>query len=236
MTDTATQERAAATEEQPVTQQLPAVRPRSPRGRGGISAWLHEALVAPLEPLRRHGLLLGIAAAIAAIVALLVTGSFSNLFPGARASLGPPPGIIAVGSSWVTGEPSLADSPLFQAIENRAAALAASRWAAREQLIAAIIAAKKAAAARKRADLLKKYEELRAKELAAYQAKLRAIEKLRAAELAKQRAAELAYKRKLAAYMRARTVTPGQECGDPTVAQYYSCQNGLLPASHRKGH
>jgi hypothetical protein len=172
-------------------------------------------------------------AAVVAIVVLTTTGQL-DLFSGSSATLGPPPGIITAGSSWVTGEPSLADSSQFASIENRASMLGNERWAARQALIAEIAAAKRAAAARQRADLLKKYAEIRAKELAAYHAALLRVERLRAEQAAKLAAEKKLYAEKLAAYMRARRVTPGQECRDPTVRQYYSCQNGLLPVTPKK--
>lgn len=218
----------ATEEHQAVTERLPATH-RPSRGPRGLGPRLH-ALGAPLRP---YGTPIAIAAIVAAIVALAVTGQL-NLFSGTSATLGPPPGIITAGSSWVTGEPSLADSPLFASIENRAATLGNARWAARQALIAEIAAAKRAAAARRRSDLLKKYAELRAKELAAYHAALLRIERLRAEQAAKLAAERKKYAEELAAYMRARTVTPGQECNDPQVAKYYSCQNGLLPAGPQK--
>ena len=228
MSETATKEPLAPTE------QLPAVRPpRPPHPPRGLRELLLDPLIRPLASLRPYAGLIVVVGAIAAVVVVATSGGVGGLLGGARADLGPPPGIVAVGSSWVTGEPSLADSPQFAAIENRAVPLAESRWAARQALIAAIIAAKKAAALRKRQDLLKKYEELRAKELAAYHAKLLEIERERAAAERKLAAERKKYQEELAAYMRKRRVTPGQECRDPTVAQYYSCQNGLLPAGKK---
>lgn len=234
MTDSATEDRAAETRQYPTVRKVPPAPrdggPTSSRGLGAeVIAWLN-ALHA-----RAHAMVL--VAALGGILALILSGAFSGLFPGSHhKSLGPPPGIVVVGSSWVTGEPSLAASPQFASIENRAAALGSLRWAAYEQLIAEIAAAKRAAAARMRAELRRKYEELRARELAAYHAELVKIQRERAQQLAKERAAKLAYERALAKYMRERTVTPGKECQDPTVRKYFSCQNGLLPAGNSGGH
>ena len=151
--------------------------------------------------------------------------------------LGPPAGIVQVGSSWITGESSLDALSPFAVIEKRAEALAGDRWAARQAEIAAIAAAKRAAAlrrrddlARERAALLRKYEAERARQLAAYRAKLAQIEAQRAAQEAKLAAEKRKYAQELAAYLRKRTVTPGQECQDPVVRRYYQCGNGLLPA------
>jgi hypothetical protein len=180
--------------------------------------------------LRSYGPLAGVLAVVAAIVVLAVNGVFGSLLRSGSASAGPPAGIVDVGSSWITGEPSLGASPLFDAIENRAVALARIRWSARQALIAQIAAARKAAAIRRRQDLLRKYELERARELAAYHAQLLKVERERAAQEAKLAAERKKYQQELAAYMRKRRVTPGQECNDPVVRQYYSCQNGLLPA------
>jgi hypothetical protein len=187
-------------------------------------------LTRPVDAIRPYMGLMGVLAGIALIVALAVSGAFSGIFSHSSPSPGPPPGIVVVGSSWVTGEPSLASSSQFAAIESRAVALAQTRWNAREALIAEIIAAKKAAALKRREDLLKKYAELRAKELAAYRAEVLKIQRERAAQEAKLAAERKKYEQELAAYMRARRVTPGQECKDPLVRRYYSCGNGLLPA------
>lgn len=185
--------------------------------------------------LKAYAPVAGVLAAVAAIVVLAVNGVLGNLFAGGSASAVPPAGIVDVGTSWVTGEPSLAASPLFDAIENRAVSLARIRWNARQALIAEIAAARKAAALRHRQDLLRKYELERARELAAYRAQLLKVERERAAQEAKLAAERKKYQQELAAYMRKRRVTPGQECNDPVVRQYYSCQNGLLPA-HPNGH
>jgi hypothetical protein len=233
LSDAATQELPAATQQYPVVQPPPS-RPPAPgwRNPGAWLAWARE----------RQLLVLGLAGA-AAIAALIATGTFSNFFGGSSSrtsigtDLGPAAGIVVVGSSWVTGQPSLGDDSQFQALEARAVPLAEQRYNARLALIAAIAAAKKAAAAKARADLLRKYELERQRELAAYRAKLAEIQRERAAELAKQRAAQLKYQQALAAYIKKTTVTPGKECQDPTVSQYYSCRSGRLPGSqHLPGH
>jgi hypothetical protein len=169
-----------------------------------------------------------LATALSALAILAVAGVVSGCATMTRP--GVPAGIVMVGSSWVTGQPSLAASPLFDAIENRAASLGEARWSARQLLLAQIVAAKRAAEIRARQALLRKYAQERARELARYRAELLKIQRERAAALAKERAAKLKYARELAAYMKARTVTPGQECADPLVRRYYRCSNGLLPA------
>jgi hypothetical protein len=187
--------------------------------------------VRPILALRRYAALIGV---VGAVVVIAVTGGLGTLFSSPTVSLGPPSGIVAVGSSWVTGEPSLAASPLFGAIEARAVALAKARWDARQALIAELIAAKKAAAIKARQDLLRKYALERARQLAAYRAELLKIQRERALQAARLKEARQDYQQQLAAYLRARRVTPGQECQDPIVRQYYSCQNGLLPVSPTK--
>jgi hypothetical protein len=234
MTETATDERPAPTEQYPAlgpdweaTRPLPVVS----RSRiASIRAWL-AGRIGALTALSPAVWIPAVAAVLVAAVALALIESGGG---HGRGSLAPPPGLVVVGSSWVTGEPSLAVAPEFISIENRAVALANVRYPAYVSLLAEIAAAKKAAAARRRAELLKKYEELRARELAKYRAEVKRIQKLRAEALAKERAAKLKYERELAKYLKERTVTPGQECRDPAVAQSYACQNGLLPAGKSK--
>lgn len=163
------------------------------------------------------------------VVGLILAAWLSGVFSGSGPSLGPPPGVVMVGSSWVAGEPSLADSAAFAGIEHRAVAIAASRWAARQALIAEIAAAKRAAEQRKRDDALRKYEEERAKQLAAYHALLLKIQAERAAAEAKAAAARREYQKKLAEYLAKLKVTPGAECQDPAVRRVYNCTPGMLP-------
>lgn len=182
-------------------------------------------LGALLVALRSSAPWLAAVAAAGAIILALLIGAFS----GSKPDLGPPPGIVMVGSSWITGEASLADSPAFAGIEQRAVSIANSRWAARQALIADIAAAKQAAALRKRQDLLRKYAEERARQLAAYRALLLKIQQERAAAEAKAAAARRKYQRELAAYLRKLRVDPGAECQDPAVRRMYNCTPGMLP-------
>jgi hypothetical protein len=179
-----------------------------------------------LSGLRSYGALIGALLVVVGVVVATLAGAFSGSGP----RVGPPPGIVMVGSSWVTGQPSLADSPQFAAIESRAVSLADQRWGSRQALIAEIAAAKREAALRRREALLRKYAEERARQLALYRAELTKIEAERAAAQAKLAAERRKYQQELAAWLRARTVNPGQECQDPVVRRYYNCSSGLLPA------
>jgi hypothetical protein len=139
-------------------------------------------------------------------------------------------GIRSADSSWIVGQPSLAENPGFAALAQRAGALAQQRYTARQKLLKQIIAARLAAKKRAQDKAKADYERKRREALARYRAAQRRAAILRAIQARKAAKARAEYLRKKRAYERKRRVDPGQECSLPQVRRHYDCQRGKLPA------
>jgi hypothetical protein len=139
-------------------------------------------------------------------------------------------GIRSTDSSWIVGQPSLAENPGFAALAQRAGALAQQRYGARQKLLRQIVAARLAAKKRARDKARADYERKRREALARYRAAQRRAAILRAIQARKAAKARAEYLRKKRAYERKRRVDPGQECALPQVRRHYKCQRGKLPA------
>ncbi len=175
-------------------------------------------------------------------LALLATGVFGG---GSHRTLAGEPGsLIFTNTSWIPGQPSLAESPGFVALAARFQPLAAQRDQERRRMLALIEARKKAAQARARALARKRYEEARRRALAKYRRELRqhallvAKIKRENARRKRQHAQQVAaYLKKKRAYELALQVQPGSECKLPEVQAHFRCQTGRLPtppAKHSK--
>jgi hypothetical protein len=190
---------------------------------------LARVLPEPIAPYAPWIVVGAVAAAGFVGLASLASGAFSGRSPTLDQ-----PQIAAVGSSWVLGQPSLADSAGFLAVVEPAAQLAQQRYAERQRLIALLAAQKRASQQRARDLARQRYLEARRKALLAYYAALRANAIARAKALADQKRKKALYDKKLAAYNRLRQIKPGQECNLPDVQQAYQCRTGMLPIPHRQ--
>jgi hypothetical protein len=169
-----------------------------------------------------------------AVFAAVIVIALGSLAGSGRSASAEQPALAAAGSSWVTGEPSLAENAQFAALVGPAAQLAQQRFAERQQLIA-LLAARKLAVQRRARDLARqRYLEARRRALQKYREALRRNAIERAKALKKQAEAKKRYEAALRAFNRKRQIAPGKECGISEVKQSYQCHTGLTPIPKTK--
>ena len=160
---------------------------------------------------------------IAALVALCVAGCGAER-PAAPGSLTNPD------SSWVPGQPSLAESPAYLAVAGPAETMGDHRLADRNRELALIEARRLAAQERTRREMLRRYREVRARALVRFREAMRVAARRR-------RELEAVRRRRLAEARRQRRelleklrVQPGEECSIPEIREQFDCVEGQLPA------
>jgi hypothetical protein len=185
------------------------------------------------ELLKKKARPVAIAAAALVVAGILIWGvvSLANaILSGGDDPPSAAAGIRSADSSWIVGQPSLAENPGFAALAQRAGAQAQQRYTARQKLLRQIVAARLAAKKRARDKARADYERKRREALARYRAAQRRAAILRAIQARKAAKARAEYLRKKRAYERKRRVDPGAECALPQVRRHYKCQRGKLPA------
>jgi hypothetical protein len=186
------------------------------------------ALRGLVERVPRVRLLAGAALVVALIATLAVTGLLGGLFSGERGALAAAR-LVDTRSSWIPGQPSLANASGYLAVAARAEQLAQQRAGERAGLLKRIEAAKKARAARARKSARDRYLAARRAAMARYRAALRQNAKDRAAAAARRRHQQELYNAALAKYRRALIIRPGRECSLPNVKRRYRCHSGTKP-------
>ena len=141
-----------------------------------------------------------------------------------------PPGTLTnVATSWVPGQPSLADSPAFLAVAGRAEKAGDRRHANRVRELELIDARRVAAEERSRREIVERYREIRARALARYREALRIAARKRR-EMEAQRRRRLAEaRRQREKLMEKLEVKPGDECSVPEIREQFDCVSGRLP-------
>ena len=137
-------------------------------------------------------------------------------------------------SSWVPGQGSLAMSPAYLSIAQRAELQGRQRMASRLRTIEVLAARKKAAQAKKRADALRRYRIERAKAMAKYRAALRKAALERARLKARQERLKREHERRMRELLKKLRVAPGRECEVEAVRREIDCVSGRLPIGKKK--